>query len=510
MDRALDVGSSYREWWFLSLVVLTVCLCLGGGMLFLVQHELALPTLIGGAACAVATALSATSIAARKASVRITPDGFLVQNRRGDREFTDEQVICAALSTKSNYSSGELRSTTRTFDLWVEGDAGPERLKMVNRIGLGVVDPLELLIERILGHLYDRAVTALTAEQAFEGEGWSLYGNELVATHHRRTETVRVDELAAVDVFDNDLCVWKHNQDEPALRIPMRSANAHVLLTLLRERVAAPTERSPSAGGDRPTDGRLGRVLFERKPGRWTKAFVMLLPAAAVVCLVAAVITALARQRLEPAAIGAVLSFMLLLMTMIPLSLCAHLRCHEHGVCMRGLWRERRLKYADVDSFAYNAVPQYVKGVYSGTTFTLTFATHVDGKPSTLTYAKTLRNADEELDHLRDHVSRVIAARMSVEFSRGKAVAWTDGLKFLAEGLEHRASGFLGRKPPVVLRYDQITGVDASHRAFQLWIGGQKKPVVKESVSQPNFFPGYLFLTRLMAMRLSSRPVEVS
>lgn len=510
MDRSIEVGSSFREWWFFALAGLTVCLFVAGGMLLVVQHEDALPVLAGGAACAVATAVAATSIASRRAAVRITPDGFLVQMRQGEREFTDEQVICASLSSKSNYSNGELHSVTRSFDVWVEGDSGPERFKMVNRIPLGTVDPLELLIERIQGHLYDRAVEALQSEQAFEGEGWSLHGNELVALHGRRTEAVPLDDVEAVDVFDNDLCVWKRTQDEPVLRIPMRSANAHILLSLMRERVAERGTQDVVSGGERAADGRLGRVLFERKPGAWARAFVLLLPGFAVLVLIAGVVTAAAEHKLEPAIAGTLASLVLLLIAMFPMSLCVTFRCHEHGVCKRWLWRERRLRYGDVATFAYNAVRQYVKGVYSGTTFTLTFVSIVEGKKCTLSYSKSLRNADEELDHLRDHVSRVIAARMAASFSAGHQVAWTDNLRFLKEGLEVRPAGLLGRKPPIVVRYDQIAGVDASNGAFQLWVSGQKKPAVKENPSVANFFPGYLFLARLLATRPVSDPVEVS
>lgn len=503
MERAIDVGGNYRDWWFLTLVALTACILTGGGLLFATHHEAALPVLVAGAIAGVVTSLAAVAISHRRFSVQITPDGFIIRNRQGERQYTDEQVICASLYSTSNYSSGELKSTTRVFDVWVEGEADSERFKMKNLIPLGSTDPLELLIERVLGHLYDRADAALAARQPFEGEGWSLHANELVVTGKRVAHAVRIDELSASDVFDNELCVWKRGHDEPIVRIPVRSANAAVLHRLLRDRLAGASDAVASPAGNE-----LGRMLFERKPGRTLVITVWLLPIVAVCLFVACAVASVIGRNLEPILIGGFLSLAMGLLWLVPLTQCVRLRCHEHGVSRRWLRWEKRLQYRDVDSFTYSAVRQYVKGMYSGTTFTLTFVSKTEGKPAKLTYARTLRNADDELDHLRDHVSRVIAARMAEEFGRGAAVAWTEGLRFLSDGLEHRASGFLGRKAPIMVPYERITAVDVTDGLFHLWVAGQKKPVVKEQVSQPNFFPGYLFLTRLMATRHETQLTE--
>jgi hypothetical protein len=505
MERAIDVGGNYREWWFLTLVALTACLLPGGALLFATHHEAALPVLIAGAIAALVSALAAVAISHRRFSVQITPDGFLIRNRHGERQYTDEQVICASLYSTSNFSSGELKSITRVFDVWVEREADSERFKMTNRIPLGSADPLELLVERVIGHLYDRADAALAARQPFEGEGWALHANELVVKGKRVAHAVPVDELSATDVFDNDLCVWKHGQDEPVVRIPVRSANAAVLHRLLRDRLVEPSEATA------PLDGNgLGRVLFERKPGRTLIVTVWLLPIAAFVLFAACAVASIVDRQLEPILIGGFLSLALTLLWLVPLSQCVRLRCHEHGVARCWLHWEKRLHFDDVDSFTYSAVRQYVKGMYSGTTFTLTFVSKAAGKPAKFTYAKTLRNADVELDHLRDHVSRVIAARMAAGFGTGAAVGWTDGLRFLSDGLEYRASGFLGRKAPIMVPYERITAVNVADGLFHLWVAGQKKPVVKEQVSQPNFFPGYLFLTRLMATRRETQLTETA
>jgi hypothetical protein len=100
---------------------------------------------------------------------------------------------------------------------------------------------------------------------------------------------------------------------------------------------------------------------------------------------------------------------------------------------------------------------------------------------------------------------------MAKQFAGGDIVSWGDALRFFPEGLEYRASGFLRRKPPVIIPFDQITGIDVTDGQFRLWRTGQKGHAVKESVAQPNFFPGYFFLLRLLAVERSKpTPTETA
>jgi hypothetical protein len=504
MNTPIQIGRSFKEWWFLALIFLAVVLIAVGVMLLAVRHPSAVAVLAAGGVGAISAVVSAVLVARSRFQIEIAPDGFLVRDRRGEREFRDDQVICVSLSGKSNFTNGILRSTTRTFDVWVEGEAGAEQVKIVSHLPVGASDPLLPLIERVHIHLYERAVAALEGGQSFEGEGWTLHANELVTHARRNARGVRFEELAAADIFDDHLCVWQHGQDEPVLQIPVHSANTLVLLRLLRERVA---ER-PEDGERRPGD-ELGRILFERKPGRGLVALLWLLPVAAIVVVACTAYLAVLRGAGGAWWVGLEISAPLALTWLLPLSQCVTFSVHEHGVRRKWLFRTQQLKYIDVDTFTYSAVRQYVKGVYSGTNFTLTFASLASGKLQKLTYARNLRNADAELDHLRDSISRMIADRMAAQFVPGRSVTWTEGLRFLPEGLEHRAAGFFGRKAPVVIPYEQISGYDLHQGMFWLWVHDRKKPVVKESMALPNFFPGYNFLPRVLAGRqAASRAIE--
>lgn len=509
MNTAVQIGRSYREWWFVGLTALAVCLVAVGGMLLMVKHEAAVAVLMAGAIASFSACMTAFVISRSRFQVEVHPQGFLVRDRRQEREFTDDQVICASLASRPNYVNGVLNSTTRTFDVWVEGAAGPERVKLMNRLAVGARDPLATLIERVQLRLYERANAALAAGQPFEGEGWTMQPEELEMPCGRETRGVRFDELAAAEIFDNHLCVWKSGQDEPALRIPMESANSWILLRLLQERIATrPGEAVP------PSGDQLGRILFERKPGRTTNVLLWLFPLAGLVIVVVMV---LAVFKAGPIGFlgGLPACFFVLMLWVFFVSHAVEFRAHEHGVRRKSIFRTQQLKYADTDVFTYSAVRQYVKGVYSGTNFTLTFVSQASpgksqARTQTLTYSKHLRNADEGLDHVRDHVSQLIAERMAGQLATGRAVIWTDGLRFLPEGLEYRAKGFFGRKPPEMFPYSQIHGYDADAGTFHLWIYGKNKPVAKESVARPNFFPGYLLLARLLAARPATAQLAAS
>lgn len=489
-------GRSYREWWFILLIAVSSGLLIAGTMMLAVQNRFGPTIFILGGISAFSTIMSALAISRTRFQLEVLPQGFLVRSRSGEREFADDHVICASLSFRANYTNGVLSSTTRTFDVWVEDQAGPEQINMLNRLAVGATDPLSPLIERITVHLYERANAALAAGQAFEGEGWTLHHSELVVRTRRTAEAVRFDSLAAADIFDDQLCVWKHGQDAPVLRIPASSANTQVLLRLLRDRIVAVDER-----GEPPAGGELGRLLFERKPARSVVAALWLVPVLAAAVLAVTAIAAFLRGDPKLFVLGGGATGGLGIIWALALAQCVEFRVHEHGVRWKLLFRTQHLRYTEVGSFTYAAVRQYVKGVYSGTNFALTFTSSAGPKPKKLTYSRKLRNADAELEHLRDSVSQLIADRMQEQFVQKKAVAWTDGLRFLPEGLEYRASGFFGRKAPVVIPYSQILGFDLNQGLFWLWVPGKKSAVVKENTSQPNFYPGYFFLARLLAAR---------
>jgi hypothetical protein len=169
-------------------------------------------------------------------------------------------------------------------------------------------------------------------------------------------------------------------------------------------------------------------------------------------------------------------------------------RCHEYGVHQSGLTGTRQLRYLEVASFSYAATRHFVNGSYTGTSFALSFDPVAERAGQRIAYRTQLPNSDDELDNLRDHISKVIAGRMARELNAGQPVAWTPNLRFVPEGLEFRPSGFFGRKEPFVLPYHEIANFELQQGVFHVWKRGGTKSVVQEPVSQPNFFPGFFLL----------------
>ncbi|HEY2250373.1 MAG TPA: hypothetical protein VGH74_04900, partial [Planctomycetaceae bacterium] len=172
MNTAVQVGRSYKEWWFVLLIVAAVCLAVVGGLLLATKDRAAPALLMAAAATGFSVGMSAFAIARSRFRIIVQKDGFLVCDRRGERKFNDDQVICASYSSRLGYDNGVLKWMTRTFDLWVEGDPDPERVKLTNRLPISAHDPLAPFIERVQLRLYERANAALAAGQPFEGEGW--------------------------------------------------------------------------------------------------------------------------------------------------------------------------------------------------------------------------------------------------------------------------------------------------------------------------------------------------
>src|SRR5205823_2032226 len=128
--------------------------------------------------------------------------------------------------------------------------------------------------------------------------------------------------------------------------------------------------------------------------------------------------------------------------------------------------------------FTYHAISNFVNGVYTGTTVALTFDPMSRQRADRITYSAQLRDADAEVDNLRDQISRIIAGRMLQRLQQGQPVRWTSNLCYLPDGLEYRPSGWVGRKEAQVLPYDQIGGHNLDQGIFYLWAKGIQKPIM--------------------------------
>lgn len=416
-----------------------------------------------------------------------TADGFVLENRHGVFEILDHQVAEFATRVSVHYSAGEAKSSRRRWRFAVQGHEPLTRVELHYDFPLDQPDPLGPLIERVLAGLTARWAASLAAGQTLAGKGWELGRAQLTLDDR----SLPLDDVSAVDLVDGKVCVWVDDEMTPSVRIKAGSPNALVLARLLADRVRQSTRKRPQP------DARLGRIIFERdKSIRWY----VLLPTFVGVVAVGVVIGSRLGAETEllkillyvagytvPAA--AVLGYMLVHRVNI-------FRCHQEGVChLTTGGKTRELRYEDVGAFTYSATRQYVKGAYVGTEVRMRFEPQagVGGKP--ISYAATVENADGELDHLRDHVGRVIAADMLRRLRQGELVGWTDGLVFTLEGLELTRSGGLVRRAATrLIPYSDVAATQFHDGEFFLYEAGTKRAVFKTPISAKNFFPGYALL----------------
>jgi hypothetical protein len=137
-------------------------------------------------------------------------------------------------------------------------------------------------------------------------------------------------------------------------------------------------------------------------------------------------------------------------------------------------------------------VRNYVNGAYSGTVVTMRFE---DIRGETLKYSATFKNADEEIENLREHVSNVLAGHLLKKLQDGKTVQWTDRVRFTPEGLEIAGkSGLFGKSDDLFIPYAKVADAALNAGQFALFAEGRKKAVYETTVGEANFFPGYVLL----------------
>lgn len=181
-------------------------------------------------------------------------------------------------------------------------------------------------------------------------------------------------------------------------------------------------------------------------------------------------------------------------------------RCHEYGIHLVGSLGKKSIRFEDVASFTYGATRRFVNGVYQGTDFVLSFYPRPDTESKPIVYRTTLKGQDEEIENLREHISKVIAGGMARELSEGRPVRWTPHLRILPDGIECHPKGLLGRKEPVVVPFGQVANYGLKEGVFYLSVKGEPKPVASEEVSQPNFFPGYTLLNIIFSSPPQGQP----
>ena len=511
VDAVVISGSEPPAWALTVGAILGIGLASVGGLLLVGKPEPAGVALVVGGTFLVVMILGAQLYyRARRKSLIPLARGFVYLTSRGERRFNDDDVMCISYVNKPQYNSGQFTGMKRRFCMWLETTGAPERVVITHSLKPGQNDPLQGFIERVINGLHAAAKSAYEQNLPVEGQGWTLVKGELLYPDKKITQVISVNEITAVDVVEDRICVWRRGQDLPVVRVPEETANAHLLILLLQNLIPEQAEEDEHKEG-------LGRILFERRTGSWPVATALIL--ALTLCLalpffllgVGLVITGIATGDLGHASIGLLLllgsSFSCWLIWLAWKWTKSVFRCHMRGIQRKGIFSARELRYEDLASFTHASTRVYVNGVYTGTTIHMTFTPVPSTGQKALTYSTNIRADDAELERLREHVSQVIAHNMLQVWKQSQNVPWTPYLRFTAQGLEYRALSLLGRKAAQVVSYRDIENFDVQNGELLVWKRGQKKPLFQEQTSQPNFYPGLKFLIHLWQQR--NRPEDV-
>jgi hypothetical protein len=476
-DRLL-VGSTYKSGWFVGPLALAGVFMLLD--VFLGKSTRGALTILGFVFMLVASA-SWAAIFIRRRWLAIEPEGFEVDGPGFRQVWRDLEVANLAWSSKRNYSNGLPKSETCSLTV---SDAGGRRVTLTHERALKGASEFVNLAGRLFEGLCVRVREQLNRGGELAGEGWRL-GRESLSFKEGR---IAVADVSAVAEFDGQLRVWRKGSNDAAFGIGAGTLNASLLRRFLDELRPKLEAAAVDSGDD------LGNVLFERKGSSRTLFWYLfggLVASVAVPALAAS-------PGWGSGFLGLGLGIVVWGWWLGGLLL----RCHDRGVSRRTRRGTTTIRYRDMEEFSYQATRHFVNGAYTGTTMLLQFVSRQELGREKIRWAASQHGMDQEMEALRDHISKVMAMRWIEDLKAGKAVDWTPNLRLWPDGVEFRPGGLLGRKDWVKAPYGTVAGSKIESGVCYLFLKGEAKSSVSEPVSAPNFFPGYYVL--LLALQSAS------
>lgn len=493
MNDRVSVGSTYADTWFFLCLVFGPIGLLASAFFPWAGGDQTLAIGVGGIGLVllvVAFNRMAWLVANRK-WLADTDGGFVLTAHGRDHKFDDDDVMELATKVATRFSNGWPKANVRKGTLRIDSPAFPRPVAFRYEWPLDREDPLIDLFERLLGRLAKQAEKELARDGELIGEGWALTRDGLEYPTADEADLLRFEQMAAAEVVDGQVCVWATGEQRPTFKVKLDSPNAPVLLQVLVKRLA-----------DRPSDENddhesLGRVIFERDISHGPVT--MLVGMTFAVLLFLGGLAGLYFHITEPPAnrpplVVAILPhiFAALLAAALWFGRQNILRCHARGVCRVKNGKTTEMRYDEVKVFTYSASRNFHNGAYTGTTLVMQFE-DIDGRK--LNYTCTIRNADQELESLREHVSRVVATGWRRRLDAGKKVFWTDRVTFEPDGVAIAGKfGLFGKEDDLFVEWADVTDVGLEQGKFALFATDRGKAVYETPVATPNFFPGFYLI----------------
>lgn len=340
-----------------------------------------------------------------------------------------------------------------------------------------------LALDEILNYVAER-VAAEPRPRA--GRGWRVEQGSLVV----RDDRTPLSSIGAAGVFEREVRLWRHRDEEHFLAVPYESKNARVLLALaLAKSVpATPTSEPPSTSG-------LGRLLFARRTSI-ASVFGNTIIAASLLALVWMCLERYLHLGTQ-LALGIVTGAFVLWIFYSIYRASLRYRFHERAVVRISPLGNRTLAYADVASLRWSAsVASLEHAIPMGTTVKARLVPD-DGSPAVSIRLHRFRGDDAELAAVRTAIAERIAETLRLRLDRGEDVPWTSNATFTPAGLR--------LKRDVLLPYDAPIGVYSNDGYFMLYRDNWRAPLAILTASDDNFYPGLALFAMVMHTTVQMR-----
>jgi hypothetical protein len=437
-------------------------------------------------------------LSARRLWLEDLEDGqFALSDNRRTVELTDADLVEMNTNVSTYYENGVPKYGQRKTTLVLDAPEFPTELELYHKWPIKNDDPLTELFSRWHTAMMVKAEQELQSAGVLVGKDWSLTRDEvnyqLQINGKSVEDSVPMRSIAAAEVVDRKVCLWADGEDLPFLKVPLGTPNAIALMVM----IAKFNKDKPAPAGNAKG---LGRVIFERNAG-WTKGAIIGGVIFGLILIAGGLVMLVYQLKNPPSSTGMFILAGGLILFGIALPLAGWyqrmnlLKCHERGLHRNINGKITEMRYEEIRSFTYTATRHYYNGAYTGTIVTMQFDDHDGG---TTKYTANFKNADDELDNLRDHVSRVMAGTMLKKLEAGQDVPWTGEMTFEPDGLDIQGGkGLFSKVKEQFLEWADIDNFGMDQGQFAIFAYGEKKPVYQTTVSQPNFFPGfYLFLMK--------------
>jgi hypothetical protein len=418
--------------------------------------------------------------------LEVTLPGFVLSGRGKKIAVTDDQVIAVSRWSKID----DIGITNRVVRLEMDIRGTVETIECRYRLRVTQIDPLAVFVERLDRSLARRTREGLSRGAALSGKGWRVDRDGLRCVVGGKPGCYPMHCLSHVSQDTAHLCTWKGDEDEPFLRIPLKSRNAYPLGLLLQEAIRANPSRT-----EKPPSNPLGRMLLKCHYPDRGKGLIFAGGMLAVALFFGAIGLTSGDSGLQfRTYLAAVLGLcnvpvgiLLFLWSSRPTVLF-----HEAGISQPDRVGTLQLLYTDVGTMTWKGGKE------------ITFTPRAGSDGSVIHYRSAHGRETTGLNAQRDRVAAIIAQRWLADLEKGP-VTWTPRLRFQSNGMEYRPE----RKNES--DHSRVVPYEILHHRFErgqllLFVNGEPEILAKEQLSAVNIFPGMMLLSMIWERYKTSAP----